>query len=72
MHNTGFCTVYVIFTGLKLVSNSTIFEQKNNPKELWKFINSVLPSKRSSSSPSVISVNNRNIYRWPSGNLSTV
>ena len=25
--------------------NDTIREKKNNPKELWKFINSVIPSK---------------------------
>ena len=31
--------------------NDAIREKKNNAKELWKFINSAIPSKRSVSSP---------------------
>jgi len=44
----------------KMYYNITISEQKNNPKKLWKFINSMLPSKCSSFSTSVIIVNNCN------------
>ena len=31
--------------------NDAIREKKNNPKELWKFVNSVIPSKHSASPP---------------------
>ena len=42
--------------------NDAIREKKNNPKELWKFINSVIPSKRSvSSPPTKIKVDNTEI-----------
>ena len=35
----------------KLFYEAKINDKKNNPKELWKFINSVIPSKRTSSFP---------------------
>ena len=35
--------------------------RKNNPNELWRFINSVIPSKRSSPSPTTTKVDNAEI-----------
>ena len=37
----------------KIYYNEAINDKKNNPKELWRFINSVIPSKRSSPFPTV-------------------
>ena len=42
----------------KLYYNEAINDKKNNPKELWRFINSVIPSKRFSPSSTATKVDN--------------
>ena len=48
----------VINFSKKLSYNETISKHKDNPKELWKFINSLLPSKNCSTFPSTLNTDN--------------
>ena len=48
----------VINFSKKLSYNETISKHKDNPKELWKFINSLLPSKSCSTFPSTLNTDN--------------